>query len=89
MKMEDGIKNITITSNGGYLVATYLLGLIYLCDKEEKNKIIGFEMMVKTIRIMGIKGIVECRKKIRDNLNGLSIENKVTFKPDGFFLYTT
>lgn len=85
MRIEDGISFFEKASNEGYLVATYLLGLIYLCSQEASYKEVGFKMIPSTLMKMDLKEIVECRKKIRSNFSGVWIKNKMSLE-SGFYL---
>lgn len=87
MKIKEGIASFKKASNEGYLVATYLLGLINLCSEDVNSKEVGYLMIPDTLIKMGLEGIVECRKKIRYHFSTIWIENKITIQSDLFVCY--
>lgn len=77
MMLEEGLKNLEKAAEERNKEAAYVLGLILVCSEEKECKKKGVELIMNIFRIIGGKGIVECRKKLRDLTNSIWLNNKI------------
>lgn len=82
--VEQGLRNLEKAATQTSIEAAYVLSLIFLSSEEKECVNKGLEMMVNTMKAIGVKGIVECRKKVRDLINSMWLANKaiVESKPN-------
>ncbi|CAO2825908.1 unnamed protein product [Amaranthus hypochondriacus] len=77
MKLEKGLIKIENAAKHKIKEASYVLGLTLLCSSEENDVNRGKTLLTSIMKKLKGKGIVECRKKLRDFLHSIWFNNNL------------
>ena len=77
MKLEKGLFKIENAAKYEIKEASYILGLVLLCSGEENNVNRGMTLLTSIMKELKGKGIVKCRKKLRDFLHSIWFKNNL------------
>ncbi|CAO2829955.1 unnamed protein product [Amaranthus hypochondriacus] len=77
MKLEEGLIKIENAAKYESKEATYVLGLILLCSGDKNDVKKGMTLLTSIMKVLKGKGIVECRKKLRDFLHSIWLKNNL------------
>ncbi|XP_048496219.1 putative F-box protein At1g67623 [Beta vulgaris subsp. vulgaris] len=80
--LDEGLKTIELAHAEGNLLATYLLGLLLICNVDEERKKRGVSLLLSVFHQHPIDEVVQLRGTLRDMMVSLWLNNSIVRESD-------
>ncbi|XP_048503101.1 uncharacterized protein LOC125498847 [Beta vulgaris subsp. vulgaris] len=80
--LDEGLKNIDLAHSKSNVLATYLLGLLLICNVDEERKKRGVTLFLSVFHQHAIDQVVQLRETVRDMMVSLWLNNNIVLESD-------